>query len=138
MAVAMTNARLGSKSPSTSMKAMTFAGVIIWETVSPRPKSRPETSAAKKEAMRSESDQMTQDEAGYDGCRHEQSGRHDRPPRAPGNTADAMTAGAAATETCCKTHLAAAARDEPQTHRDITPLSRYPGAARVPHRADGQ
>src|SRR5260370_40842113 len=112
MAVAMTNARLGSKSPSTSMKAMTFAGVIIWETVGPRQKSRPETSAAKKEAMRAESDQMTQEEGGYDGGRHEQSGRHDRPPREPGNTADAMTAGAAATETCAKADQESADHDE--------------------------
>src|SRR5258708_38396692 len=98
MAVAMTNARLGSKSPKTSMKAMTFAGLIICETVRPRPNSRPETSAAKTEAMRSESDQMTQDEAGYDGGRHERSGGHERPPRQPRQTAHAMTADAAATE----------------------------------------
>src|SRR5260370_13330848 len=112
MAVAMTNARLGSKSPSTSMKPMTFAGLIIWETVSPRPKSSPDASAAKKEAMRSESDQMTKDEAGNDGCRHERSGGHEGAPREPGNTADAMTAGAAATETCAEADQESADHDE--------------------------
>lgn len=81
------------------------------------PAPLPETSAAKKEAMKSEPDQMTQGEAGYDGCRHEQSGRHERAPREPGNTADAMTAGAAATETCAEA-------DQESTDHDERPKDR--------------
>src|SRR5947209_7518857 len=37
--------KLGSQSPRISRNAMTFAGLIIWETVSPRPNSRPDARA---------------------------------------------------------------------------------------------
>src|SRR6266567_486619 len=98
MAVAMTKARLGSQSPRRSRKPITFAGLIICETVSPKPKSRPEASAANTEGMGSDSDRMTEQEARDHGSGHENRGCDKRAWREPSQPADTMSASAAAAE----------------------------------------
>src|ERR1700751_2158463 len=65
----------------------------------------------------SEANQVSKNEAGHDGCRHEQPGRHYRAGREPRDTTDAVTAGAAAAET-------RAEADEEPSHHDERPRDR--------------
>src|SRR5713226_4263571 len=92
----MTKARLGSHAPARSRKPITFAGLIICEIVRPSPNTSPETRAARMAGMGSNPDDVPRDKHGNDGARHEESGRGERAPRKPRDTAYAMSAGAAA------------------------------------------
>src|SRR6056297_890147 len=93
MAPPMTKARLGSQVPNRSRKFSTLAGLDMPGTIRPKPKIRPERSA--KTCFISASDQVTGDEDGDKGRRHERCGGDDRAHRAAADAADAVTRGAA-------------------------------------------
>ena len=111
-APAITKARLGSQFPKTSRKAEHLGGLAICETTSPTPNRRPEAKADRDQRHRSAPQEMTRDEDGRDGGRHEHRGRGERPRRAAPDAAHAVAARAAGAE------ARAEADEEPGGHEN--------------------
>ena len=92
--------KLGSQSPRISRNAMTFAGLIIWETVSPGPNSRPDARAASMAGIGSGPHQVPENDVRNDRCPREDNRCDDRALRKPCQAADAVTARETAAQTC--------------------------------------
>src|SRR5687768_5347402 len=94
----MTKARLGSQLPARSKKFSTLAGLIMPETVMPRPKRMPIRKAETRLFIALASDHVADDEDGDEGRQHEGHDRSQRARREPRQAAYAVPARAAVAE----------------------------------------